>query len=208
MKRLQGIAVVVGVGLTVATLPAIGQAYAVGPSGTIAQEKPDSVLRFPPKDQATTAQFATLFEKMRIRDQVQQIRNLIPTMVEGQIREQARALNSQAGSSLTADQRARLEELSHKYVEKAMNMYPVDEMIADMTPIYQKYLTREDVDGMIAFYSSLAGQHLLDAQPKIAKEYMPMVMQRVQERTRTLIVQMMKEAAEITQAPKSSAPQK
>lgn len=208
MKRVQWIAAVVGVGLTLATLPSIGQAYSFGPSGTLAQEKPDSVLAIPAEDQATTAQFATLFEKMRIRDQVQQIRNLIPTMVEGQIRDQARALNSQAGSSLTADQRTRLEELSHKYVEKAMNMYPTDEMIADMTTIYQKYLTREDVDGMIAFHSSPAGQHLLDAQPKIAKEYMPMVMQRVQERTRTLIAQMMKEAAEITQAPKSTAPQK
>ena len=33
---------------------------------------------------------------------------------------------------------------------------------------------------------SPAGQHLLDAQPKIAQEYMPLVMQRTQERTKTL----------------------
>jgi hypothetical protein len=43
------------------------------------------------------------------------------------------------------------------------------------------------VDALIAFYSSPAGQHLLDAQPIIMKEYMPMVMKRTQERSAALI---------------------
>lgn len=198
------IALIVGLGATLAaTLPAFGQAYSVSPSGKLEQET--TPQRIAPEDQATKEQLGRLFEAMHLKNQVEQLRALIPTMVGGQIKEQAQALNAQTGSNLTADQRAALERLSRKYVEKAMNVYAVDEMVADMTTLYQKYLTREDVDGMIAFYTSPAGQHLLDAQPRIAKEYMPIVMQRVQERTRGLIAEMMKEAADITH---ESAPAK
>ncbi len=98
-------------------------------------------------------------------------------MVESQMREQLKTRSAVAGGAkITAEQRAAMEQISHKYLEKAMNIYSIDEMISDMTSIYQGYLSREDVDGMIAFYSSSAGQHLLDAQPKIAQEYMPLVM--------------------------------
>ncbi len=60
-----------------------------------------------------------------------------------------------------------------KYIQKAMTIYSAEDMIEDMTAVYQRHLTGADVDAMIAFYSSPAGQHLLDAQPSIMKEYMP-----------------------------------
>ncbi len=87
-----------------------------------------------------------------------------------------------------------------------MDLYPPDEMVADMTVLYQQHLSRDDVDGMIAFYSSPAGQHLLDAQPLIAREYMPIVMTRVTERSKAMMKEMMKEMAEIvpTAAPQGS----
>ena len=66
-----------------------------------------------------------------------------------------------------------------KYVEKSMDLYPADEMLTDMGAIYQRHLSKDDVDGLIVFYSSPTGQHLLDAQPVIAKEYMPLVMGKV-----------------------------
>ena len=202
--RKRDFAAVAVFGLALGSLPAVAQAYSVQPSGALVRESPAQTI--PPEDQATAEQLGRLFQAMRIREQVQSLRNLIPTMVEGQIREQSRALGTQ--SKPTAEQRAAVEQISHKYLEKAINIYSIDEMIGDMTSIYQRYLTREDVDGMIAFYSSSAGQHLLDAQPKISKEYMPLVMTRVQERTRLLTAQMMKEAAAATRAPKSTTPPK
>ncbi len=202
--RKRSLAAVAAFGFALGSLPAVAQAYSVQPSGALVQESPAPAI--PPGDQATAEQLGRLFQTMRIREQVQSLRNLIPTMVEGQIREQSRAIGSQ--SKLTAEQRATMELISHKYLEKAINIYSVDEMIGDMTSIYQKYLTREDVDAMIAFYSSSAGQHLLEAQPKISKEYMPLVMKRVQERTRLLTAEMTKEAEAATQAPKSTTPSK
>ena len=58
-------------------------------------------------------------------------------------------------------------------------------MIANMTAPYQKYLTRSYVDGIIALYSSSAGQHLLDIQLIIMQEYLPLVMQRMMDRDKT-----------------------
>ncbi len=203
--RKRSFAAVAAFGLALGSLPALAQAYSVQPSGALAQES-TATPTIPPEDQATAEQLGRLFQAMRVQEQVQSLRNLIPTMVEGVIREQSKALGSQ--SRLTAEQRAAMEQISHKYMEKAINIYSVDEMVGDMTSIYQRYLTREDVDGMIAFYGSSAGQHLLDAQPKISKEYMPLVMKRVQERTKLLTAEMMKEAAAATQAARSTTPSK
>ncbi|HVH85810.1 MAG TPA: DUF2059 domain-containing protein, partial [Terriglobales bacterium] len=61
---------------------------------------------------------------------------------------------------------------------------------------------REDVDAMIAFYTSSPGQHLLDAQPKIRQEFMPMMMQRAQQRSQALTVELMKELNDLKQASK------
>ena len=155
-----------------------------------------------PEDQATKEQLTKLFEVMRIRDQMLATRRIIPTMVEGQVRQQMQAMSAQIApdSKMTVEQRAQLDQMLHKYMEKAMDMYPVDEMIADMTGLYQEHLTREDVDAMIAFYGSPAGQHVLDAQPKIAQEYVPLVMRRTAERTKTLTAEMMKDMAALKQS--------
>ncbi len=47
-----------------------------------------------------------------------------------------------------------------------------DDLMDQMVPIYQKYLTQEDVDQAIVFYSSATGRKIADAQPMIAQEAM------------------------------------
>ena len=159
--------------------------------------------------QPTAEQLAKLFDVMRIRGQMQSMRQIVPAMIEQQIKttmSQTEATLS-AGKKLAPEQRAAMERIMNKYVGKAMDLYPPDEMVADMTVLYQQHLSRDDVDGMIAFYSSPAGQHLLDAQPVIAKEYMPLVMSRVTERSKVMMKEMMKEMAEIVTTPKQGEAQ-
>jgi len=184
----------------------VAQDPTASPNGTVAQEQVAPAI--PPEDQPTKEQLAKLFDVMRIHDQMQATRRIIPTMVEAQVRQQIQSMSAQLGSggTLTAHQRAQMDQLLRKYMEKAMNMYPVDEMIADMTGLYQEHLTHEDVDAMIAFYGSPAGQHLLDAQPKIAQEYMPLVMRRTAERTKTLTAEMMKDMAALKQSSRQAQP--
>ncbi|MGA9530027.1 MAG: DUF2059 domain-containing protein [Terriglobales bacterium] len=49
---------------------------------------------------------------------------------------------------------------------------PLDEIIQAMIPIYQKHLTKSDIDGIIAFYSSPVGKKLLREQPAMMTEAM------------------------------------
>jgi len=49
---------------------------------------------------------------------------------------------------------------------------PVDEMLEAMIPIYQKHLTKDDMDGILAFYSSPVGKKLQREQPAMTQESM------------------------------------
>lgn len=205
MRQNYPMAIMLGAALLL--LPMAGWAQAA--SGAAAPDRETQTApAIPAEDQATRQQLARLFEVMRIRDQMQSMRNIIPSAIEAQLKEQVRATMAQngAGSQLTPGQRAQLDQLMHKYMEKAVNLYPVTEMLDDMTGLYQRYLSREDVDAMIAFYGSVAGQHLLDAQPKIAREYMPLVMNRMAERSKALTAEMMKDVAALKEPTDKAQP--
>jgi hypothetical protein len=177
------------------------QAIAVGADGTMQQEKSAPVIA--PENQPSPEQVAKLFEVMRIKQQMQSMKSMIPGLVQQQIQSAMKQTEAElpAGSKLTPEQREKMQGILSKYVAKSMDLYPADEMLTDMTSIYQKHLSKEDVQGLIAFYGSPAGQHLLDAQPVIAQEYMPLLMGKVGQRSQAMTKEMMKEMAEV--APKS-----
>jgi hypothetical protein len=156
----------------------------------------------PADQQPTKEQLAKLFDAMRVREQMQSMRQIVPGMISQQIRSAMKQTEAElpTGTKLTPEQHQQMQDVMTKYVGRAMDLYPADEMMADMTTIYQQHLSKDDVDGLIVFYSSPAGQHLLDAQPVIAKEYMPMVMGKVTERSQAMTKEMMKEMAEIVPA--------
>lgn len=189
------------------TMPAgaYAQAIAVGADGTMQEEKPAAVIA--PENQASAEQVAKLFEVMRIKQQMQSMKQMIPGMVQQQIQSAMRQTEAEmpSGSKPTPEQQEKMQALMSKYVSKSMELYPAEEMLTDMTAIYQKHLSKDDVEGLTAFYSSPAGQHLLDAQPVIAQEYMPLVMTKVGQRSQAMTKEMMKEMAEI--APQSKPAQ-
>ena len=102
-----------------------------------------------PENQATTEQLSKLFEVMRIKQQMQSVRQMVPSMVAQQIQTSMKQTMEKlpAGSQPTAEQRERMQQLMTKYVGKSMDLYPPDEMLTDMTTIYQKHLSKDDVDG-------------------------------------------------------------
>ena len=202
MKNARWMTSNLALGIALATAPALGQAYAVPPSGGMGQQRPTSVVAIAPEDRATKDQLAKLFDAMRIREQVQAMRNVVPQIVESQLRQQMHQLSGADGSKMTPEQRAAADKIVAKYVEQSINIYPVDEMLADMSTIYQRYLTRQDVDALTAFYNSSVGQHLLDAQPKIAQEFMPLAIGRAEERSKVLTAEMMKDLNELKQSSK------
>ena len=49
---------------------------------------------------------------------------------------------------------------------------PLDDMVNAVISIYQRHLTKTDVEELIRFYSSPVGQKLLREQPQIMRESM------------------------------------
>jgi uncharacterized protein len=189
--------------LSMAPMAVCAQACSVGTDGKMQQEKQAAATQqapaIAPESQAAPEQLAKLFDLMRIKQQMQSMRMMVPGMVQQQIQLAMKQTEAElpSTSKLTQDKREKMQAIMNKYVGKAMDLYPTDEMLTDMTAIYQKHLGKDDVEGLIAFYSSPAGQHLLDAQPVIAQEYMPLVMGKVAQRSQTMTKEMVKEMADV-----------
>jgi hypothetical protein len=76
---------------------------------------------------------------------------------------------------------AQLEALKG-IVDDSLGDLPIDEMIEAMVPVYQRHLTKSDIDEMIRFYSSPVGQKLLREQPQMMQEGMQAGVQIQQKR--------------------------
>ena len=162
MTKTKFIAAVIGAGMML--MPCMGVAQAAADQTAAVPVAAETAI--PVDQQATKEQLTKLFELMQVKE------HLATTikMTEKQLFAQTK--QTQNGDGMGA-------QLASKLMEQLINP---DELLADMIAIYQKHLTRLDVDGMIAFYNSPAGQHWIAVQPVITKEYMPIIMKRVQER--------------------------
>jgi hypothetical protein len=183
---------------------ALAQSPAFPP--TPAAQAPAAAAEVPQGQQATREQLTKLFDVMRLRQQFDTMTKMMPTIVQQQVHEQMAQMVAAipGGTQLSPQQQAAFDKLTEKYLHKANSLYPADEMMNDAMAVYQRHMSRSDVDAYIAFYSSAPGQHLLDAQPVIMKEYMPIVTGKVQTRTRELYAEMTQDMQEFL---KSQEPQ-
>ena len=196
MKRLFCIATLIGISL-------VPWAQAQAPVDQTAIDSATAPL-IPDSQQPTREKLAQLFEAMRLREQVQSSLKMMSGMMQQQIKEQGKQLTEKGGNAPSPEQQAATEKVMGKFMEKAMNIVTIDEMLDDMATVYQRHFTRYDIDDFITFYHSPAGQHLLEQQPVIMKEYMPLVMKRAQERTKTLSEELIKDLGEATKPPAST----
>lgn len=201
MKKANCIAAVVGMGLALVSC-AIAQPPASQPASA-----PAAAATIPADQQPTQEQLTKLFELMRIKQQISSMTKMMPAMMRQQMQAQVKEMqkNHPELAAMTEVQQQASMKVESKFMEKVVDLYTSDEMMADMEGIYQKHLSRSDVDGIIAFYSSPAGQHMLDMVPVIMQEYMPLMMQRTQERIKPLIGEMAKEMEQIAKPATPSA---
>ncbi len=117
-----------------------------------------------PSDAATRDQVLKLLE-------VQQVRRNITIMLEGmksQMNSSAEQAFRQKVPNPTSQQLQRL----HGFTDDIFSEISVDDLIDSIIPVYQRHLTRTDVDGIVAFYSSAIGQKILREQPAMMRESM------------------------------------
>jgi len=125
-----------------------------------------------PQDAASAEQLRKLFEVIGIE---KQMRSLVTSLAD----------NMQqmlpAAGELTEKQKAEMTKLQTELFGKMMSPEFINTYLDMMVPVYQLHFTRSDVDQIIAFYSSPAGQKFVNEQPLIVQEVFPKVMPMMQE---------------------------
>jgi hypothetical protein len=122
---------------------------------------------------ATRAEILKLFEVMKVRQQMQQVMQ--------QVMQQTLTMSHEALKSrhpdISAEDLARLDAMA----DQTMKDFPVEGLLDDMIPVYQKHLTKTDVQALISFYSTPTGQKMLRELPAMTAEGMQAVYPRIQK---------------------------
>jgi len=100
------------------------------------------------------------------------------------------------------------EERMTKQMDEYMKSLPLEEMLQAMVPAYQKHLTKGDIEGLVAFYSSPTGQKLIKELPAITAEAMQAVMPIIRQKMDAMSQRMQQEVAQMVKDSKSKPAEK
>jgi hypothetical protein len=121
---------------------------------------------------ATREDVMKLFDIMKIHEQMILLMDTVAKQQRTMIHETMRKRMPQ----ITDQELARLDQFTSE-IMKDMNL---DGMLDDMVPVYQKHLSKSDVDSMNVFYSSPTGQKLMKEMPAMTAESMQAAGPRMQ----------------------------
>jgi len=74
--------------------------------------------------------------------------------------------------NITAEQKKQFTGMVEDVMRQSLGTQATQEMLAATIPVYQRHLTKGDLDAMVAFYSSPVGQKILHEQPAMVQESM------------------------------------
>jgi len=146
---------------------------------------------------ATREDILKLFTAMDTKEQVRQTMQQV--MAQSQV--MAHQAMKKRHPEMTPEQLARMDKESAEIARS----FPVQDIVEDMIPVYQKHLTKDDVDAMIAFYSSPSGKKILHDMPAIMAESMEAVYPRLQKNMDEILRRLDEKADE---EEKNSSPKK
>jgi len=142
-------------------------------------------------DAASKEDVKNLFDVMASREQMAQMMQQLFAQMRRLNREQLKKKHPDVSEA----DLARMDRESEDLIKN----FPLDEMLNDMIPIYQKHFTKSEIDALTAFYSSPAGQKFLHEMPAVTAETMRAVYPRIEAQV---------DAAMKRVEEKTSAPQK
>ena len=147
---------------------------------------------------ATREDVLKLFDVMKIHEQMISVMTTIATQQRAMMHEGMRKHFPQ----ISNEELARLD----KFTTETMKDMPIDGMLDDMIPVYQKHLTRGNVDAMSVFYASPTGQKLLHEMPAMTAESMQAAGPRIQAMMETVMDRAEKMAEEDRKKQSGSQP--
>lgn len=115
-------------------------------------------------DAASKEDVQKLFDVMASRDQMAQMMQ----KVFAQMRTLNRDEIKKRHPDITAAQLASMDRQS----EELLKNFPLDEMLSDMIPVYQRHFTKTEIDSFTSFFSSPVGQKYLHEIPAVTAETM------------------------------------
>ena len=124
-------------------------------------------------DPASKEDIQKLFEVMQIHQQMRQVMDAMMKQQTAMIDETLKKRYPQT----SADKIARANRM---IVETVKDM-PMDAMLDDMIPIYQRHFSKTDIDAMSTFYASPTGQKMMREMPSLTSESMQASYARMQK---------------------------
>jgi hypothetical protein len=138
---------------------------------------------------ATREDVLRLFQTLRIREQCEGMQKSMMAQWKPMLDETFQKYNRELPPEAAAQLQASIE----KSMQRATTVYPVEEILEDFLPAYQKNLTKADINAIVGFYSSPAGQRLLDKTPKITEDGMAIIMPKMHQRIMQVMEEMQKD---------------
>jgi uncharacterized protein len=141
---------------------------------------------------ATKEDIERYFDVMHTREMAKSMMDLMRKQMRQMIQDQVKR-----EPGLPPDFEARM----NKMTDDIMKNFPMEELLQAMVPAYEHNLTKGDIDALVAFYSSPAGQKYLKKLPAIQAEGMQAAMgvaqrfvAKVSDRVQEEIAQAQKDA--------------
>ena len=122
---------------------------------------------------ATKEDIQHLFDVMQIHQQMHQVMDAMMKQQSTLIHETLKKRYPQS----SADRIARADQL----IAETMKDMPMDAMLDDMIPIYQRHFSKTDIDAMSTFYASPTGQKMMREMPALTSESMQVSYARMQK---------------------------
>jgi hypothetical protein len=164
------------------------------PGATFGQPSPR------PNAPASRQDVLKLFKVMHIHDQMRSV-------MDSTTKQQSALDHESIKKRYPQIAEERLEQFD-AMMEESMKDFPVDAIIDDLIPVYQKHLTRTDVRAMNVFYSSPTGQKLLREMPAMTEESMQLSYGRMQKQMDAMMDRMQKMMKEEEPDKKPKPPEK
>jgi len=125
------------------------------------------------QDAASKEDVKKLFDVMASREQMAQVMQQVFAQMRKLNREQLKKRHPDVSEA----DLARMDRESEDLIKN----FPLDAMLNDMVPIYQRHFTKSEIEALTAFYSSPAGQKFLHEMPAVTAETMRAVYPKIEE---------------------------
>ncbi|HEX7289239.1 MAG TPA: DUF2059 domain-containing protein [Candidatus Angelobacter sp.] len=152
-------------------------------------------------EKPTQEQVLKLLELLRVRESVQ--------ISVDAMKEQVRATAEQSLRESVREPTVEQIRQMNAIVDGVFKELVLDDLIQDVVPVYQKHLTRSDVEAVIAFYTTPAGKKILREQSAMIRESMQATAATQQKKMQLLLVKLEVRMRELIQGqPAGTQPEK